>query len=83
MMNKKNMLVNQIIKDTYLEPRYISDCFAGSLFGVIGANGTVYPCEILDRPLGSLREYDYNFLKLWNSSDVIKTRKWIKDTKCN
>ena len=83
MMNKKNMLVNNIIKDTYLEPRYISDCFAGSLFGVIGANGTVYPCEILDRPLGSLREYNYDFLKLWNSSDVIKTRKWIKDTKCN
>jgi len=83
MMNKKNMLVNQIIKKTYMEPRYISDCFAGSLTGVIGADGTVYPCEILDRPLGSLREYDYDLLSLWNSPKVLEARKWIKDTKCN
>jgi MoaA/NifB/PqqE/SkfB family radical SAM enzyme len=83
MMNKKNMIVNQIIKETYLEPKYISDCFAGSLFGVIGADGTVFPCEILERPLGSLREYDYDFLALWNSSKVLETRKWVKDTKCN
>ena len=83
MMNKKNVIVNEIIKDTYLEPRYISDCFASSLFGVIGANGTVYPCEVLDKPLGSLREYGYDFLNLWNSPEVSKARKWIKETKCN
>ena len=83
MMNKKNMIVNQIIKETYLDPQYISDCFAGSLFGVIGADGTVHPCEVLDRPLGSLRQYDYDFLSLWNSSKVQETRKWIKETKCN
>ena len=83
MMNKKNMLVNQIIKETYLDPRYISDCFAGSLFGVIGADGTVYPCEILDRSLGSLRDFNYDLLELWNSPKVMETRKWIKDTKCN
>ena len=71
------------IASTYLVPKFISHCHAGSTFGVINADGKVYPCEILDKPLGSLRDYDLNFMKLWKDKAAKDTKKWIKDTKCN
>jgi radical SAM protein with 4Fe4S-binding SPASM domain len=82
-MNSKNIIVNKIFEKIYLNPQYVSHCPAGALFGVIGANGEVYPCEILDKPLGNLREYDLNFLKLWNNQATTNVKKFIKDTKCN
>lgn len=83
LMNKKNALMNEIIADTYIEPRYISPCHAGSLFGVISADGTVHACEILDKPIGRLRDYEMNFNKLWATAEAESLRKWIRDTKCN
>ena len=59
-------------------------CFAGRLFGIVSANGDVYPCEILeDKKIGNLRENNMNFKEIWNSQRNIQTRKFIKDTKCN
>lgn len=83
MMNKKNEIMYQNIISTYLEPRFISQCFAGSLFGIISADGKVYPCEILKDSIGDLRKYNMNFLNLWQDHLAKKTRKWIKDTECN
>ena len=83
MMNKKNSIVYDIIHETYMTPRYTTPCRAGSLFGIIEANGFVRPCEILDKPLGQLRDYKLNFLELWYNDEAQETRKWIKDTKCN
>ena len=37
----------------------------------------------MDKPLGSLRDYDLNFMKLWKDKAAKDTKKWIKDTKCN
>ena len=82
-MNKKNEIMYRNIISTYLEPRYISQCYAGSLFGVVSADGKVYPCEILKDSIGLLRDYDMNFLKLWSDKTALETKKWIKDTKCN
>ena len=83
LQNTKNSIMYENIISTYLEPKFISNCFAGSTFGVINADGRVYPCEILDKPLGALRDYDMNFMKLWNDKVAQQTKKWIKDTKCN
>ena len=84
LMNKKNVLVNRIIKDTYMEPRYVSPCHAGALFGVIGADGAVSPCEILeDRNFGNLRDYDMDFLKLWYDRPAQDAKKWIRESKCH
>jgi MoaA/NifB/PqqE/SkfB family radical SAM enzyme len=41
-------------------------CYAGTAGGVIYDEGTVSSCEILD-PIGNLRDYDWNFRKLWFS----------------
>lgn len=83
LMNKKNVIVNRIICDTYLEPRYISPCHAGSLFGVISANGDVRPCEILDQSFGNLKEYDFHFMNMWRSQKVKDLSSWIRKTKCH
>lgn len=81
--NAKNTIMYKNIISTYLKPKFISNCFAGSTFGVIYPDGKVYPCEVLDKPIGSLRDFDYNFLKLWRSNKALETKKWIKKTKCN
>ena len=67
-----------------MEPHYISPCHAGSLFGIITANGMVYPCEILeDKFLGDLRGVNMNFKKIWQNHLTSDVKKFIKKTKCN
>jgi hypothetical protein len=51
--------------------------------GVIYEKGDVYPCELLNRqPLGNVRNYDYDFRKLWASATTKKSAAWIKDSQC-
>ena len=67
----------------YLENSYLSPCHASSLFGVIGASGDVFPCEILeDKKIGNLRDYNMNFKELWKNDLNKKTKKWILESKC-
>jgi len=82
-LNAKNEISYAMTIDSYLQPKFFTHCVAGSIFGVIKSNGDVFPCEILDKCLGNIKEYDLDFMKLWNNEKSIKTRKWIKDTKCN
>lgn len=83
LMNRKNEMLYDIIVDTYLDPRFVSTCYAGSLFGVIDANGDVHPCEVLDRPLGNLRDHDMDFGDLWAADTARDTARWIKDSQCH
>lgn len=48
-------------------------CYAGTAGGVIYDEGTVSSCENLP-PIGNLRDYDWNFRKLWFSS-AMKARR--------
>ena len=81
-MNKKNQIVYDQIYKTSINNEFISNCHAGSLFGVIQANGDVSPCEILDEKFGNLRDFDYDFMKLWNKSSRQKFSEKIKKNKC-
>tara|TARA_B100000787_G_C16188621_1_gene296113 strand:- start:659 stop:1750 length:1092 start_codon:yes stop_codon:yes gene_type:complete len=83
MMNKKNEIMYDNIISTYLNPHFISTCYAGATFGVIGADGSVYPCEVLDKKIGNLRDHNMNFLELWSGKKARSTHNWIKETKCN
>ena len=67
----------------YLEPKYLSPCHAGGLFGIITANGMIYPCEILENKLlGSLRDNEMQFMKIWKNRTTKDTKKWIIESKC-
>ena len=81
---KKDRLLYKYVSKYYLKPFYQSPCPAGRLFGIIDAKVKVFACEILDNDcIGSLRENNMDFMKLWNDTKAKDTRKWIKDTKCN
>ena len=81
---KKDIISWEMVKKMYLQPKYISPCHAGGLFGIISADGLVYPCELLeDKLLGNLRDTDMQFMKIWQNENTKKTKKWIKDTECN
>ena len=82
-INKKNFMLYEIMKKQYLKPYFVSTCHAGSLFGIISADGTVHPCEILDKPLGNLKDFNYDFISLWHSKKTVKTKNWIKKTNCH
>ena len=82
--NEKDKISWDLIKQMYLEPKYISPCHAGSLFGIISASGLIYPCEILeDKVLGDLRKNYMNFMNIWRNESSSEAKKFIKDTKCN
>lgn len=83
LMNRKNEMLWEIVDDTYEDPRFVSPCRAGALFGVIDADATVHPCEVLDRPIGNLRDHDLDFSALWRAPTAAATRRWIVDSECN
>tara|TARA_Y100000816_G_scaffold292599_1_gene288953 strand:+ start:3977 stop:5077 length:1101 start_codon:yes stop_codon:yes gene_type:complete len=81
---KKDTISYELVKKMYLKPKFISTCHAGGLFGVITADGKVYPCEILEKKkMGDLRENDMNLIKIWKNNNSNEIKKFIKDTKCN
>jgi MoaA/NifB/PqqE/SkfB family radical SAM enzyme len=53
-------------------------CFAGTTGGVIYDEGTVSSCENLT-PVGNLRDYGWDFWKLWNSPELKARRAHVKD----
>lgn len=63
-----------------IPPNY--HCMAGRIFNVITENGDVYPCEMLNRKMGNLREYDMNFRKLWENPAAKDIRRYIDTRKC-
>ena len=71
-------LTMQMVK----EKRFQIPCYAGNLTGVIRSNGDVYPCELLDRKIGNLREYNYDLKLLWKSEKAKKIRREIRESRC-
>jgi radical SAM protein with 4Fe4S-binding SPASM domain len=82
--NKKDEISWELVKKMYLKPHYISPCYAGGLFGIITASGSIYPCEILKYKLmGNLRENNMDFMKIWNNKKTKDAKNFIKKTNCN
>jgi radical SAM protein with 4Fe4S-binding SPASM domain len=82
LLNVKDFLLRDLIIDIHKQGRYMVPCTAGTLTAVIYPEGEVYPCELLDTPLGSLRDSDYNFRKIWFGTNAQKIRDKIKREKC-
>ncbi len=60
----------------------ILPCKAVNKFIVVNEVGVVYPCEILDKPLGNLREFEYSLPALLKSDNSLEIKKWIQKTHC-
>jgi MoaA/NifB/PqqE/SkfB family radical SAM enzyme len=66
------------------EKRQVIPCLGGISNAHINYNGQVWPCAVLayDQPMGSLRDFDYDFLRLWQSHQAQQVRQYIKDGNC-
>ena len=71
-----------MIAKTFKENRRQVKCHTGKLSFVLRSTGQVFPCELLNKPMGNIREVNYDFRKIWYSEKSDEIRRWISDTKC-
>ncbi len=66
------------------EKRQVIPCYGGISNAHINYDGALWPCCVLgySKEMGSLRDNDYDFQKVWNSSEARSVRKYIKDGNC-
>jgi MoaA/NifB/PqqE/SkfB family radical SAM enzyme len=57
-------------------------CLAGRVFGVITETGDVYPCEMLDRTFGNLRDVDMDYMRLWRGEEARRVVEYIDRREC-
>lgn len=72
----------QLVKEYLKKEMQPIPCFAGVASAQISADGEVWPCCIRADVLGSLREKDYDFMKIWFSKKAKEVRKSIKNKEC-
>jgi len=77
----KSRLVHKKIIDV-LDGKKSFDCLAGEKIAVLYPNGNVNLCELLNYEIGNLKDYSYNFEKLWKSRKRAELRKKIKNCQC-
>jgi len=71
------------VKYSLLNGREVFSCRAGTVSAYIDASGTIWPCCRMKRlPLGSLRDYDYDFRKAWRSGSAVSARRAVRQTRC-
>jgi MoaA/NifB/PqqE/SkfB family radical SAM enzyme len=64
------------------ENRFQIPCYAANLMGVIRSNGDVMACELRDDKLGNIRDFHYDFRKLWLSERAKAISSDIVDNRC-
>lgn len=82
LVNAKSVLMRRLVEDTVADG-YQTPCYAGRLLGVVYANGDVYPCEMLDTPMGNLRDTDMSMPQVWSSESATGIRDGIWETNCH
>ncbi len=82
LIRKKESLQKEIISTVFSENRYVIPCLAGRISCVMTETGDLYPCEILNKKIGNIRDARYDFNKLWYSDIADEIRRFIKDTRC-
>ncbi len=80
--SKQRHLRYNLILKILKKNNYITPCYALQLDAVMYENGDIFPCELLNIKIGNMRDFNYDFKKLWYSIKAKKIRKYIKKTKC-
>ena len=77
-----NLETHAVIKEVVKQKKFQIPCYAGTLNAVLYPNGDVFPCEILNKKIGNIRDFGYDFKKLWFSNQAKLIREYIKKSKC-
>lgn len=82
---------NQAVEKLYLKKivpylnnpkKQIIPCVALELTAALDSDGRVYPCSVWRKSLGNLRDYNYDIMRMWNSTKAKKNRELIRKSKC-
>jgi len=72
----------ELVKRVLSQQRAQIPCYAGILSCQIAPQGDVWPCCITAEVMGNLRDYDYNFRRLWFSPKAQEIRRKIRTRRC-
>lgn len=75
-------LSREYLVETVYHNRFLSPCTAGRKLMVINERGEVFPCEILGKSFGNLKDYDYNIRKITLTEKYRTIMRQIKDSRC-
>jgi radical SAM protein with 4Fe4S-binding SPASM domain len=78
----QDILQRRLIHRTTVHNRASIPCYAGRLNLVLTETGNVYPCELLEGPLGNVREADYDMENVINSQRARSIIRSIREEKC-
>lgn len=73
----------EIVEKTYREHRGVLPCYGGTLTAILYETGDVYPCEMLSKRMGNIREHGYDFKHLWYSETAKGVRSYVDAAKCH
>ena len=71
-----------LIEKTIICARQIVPCFSGIASAYILPDGKIWACCNNEWLMGNLKEYDFDFRKLWGQKSAENMRKRIKRNKC-
>jgi MoaA/NifB/PqqE/SkfB family radical SAM enzyme len=91
-INKINILRNKKLKDrgTFFienmiqhekEKKQVVPCYSGSNSFFLDPYGNIFPCLMIDKPQGNIKQDPFD--KLWGSDDFKNIRKHINSNKCS
>jgi len=65
--------------------RQVIPCYAGISNVHMTPYGDIWACCTLgyDKPMGNLRDYNYDFMALWKSSEAQNVRAYIREGRCH
>ena len=81
MASKKSTIIF-VMQKIISKKQQVIPCYAGFASAQIAPDGDVWACCINANPLGNLRNVDYDFNKVWFSSDAYQERRKIKAKEC-
>jgi radical SAM protein with 4Fe4S-binding SPASM domain len=72
----------QNLMRTVFDDEFVTPCVAGRKLVIVSETGDVYPCEILGKKMGNLRDFDFDLHAALRTHESKELVKWIVDTKC-
>ncbi len=78
----QDIIQRNLIHRTILERKRLLECYAGKLNVVLTETGELFPCEILTKSFGNIREHDFDIGKALGTDKAKAITKSIEDRKC-
>lgn len=71
-----------LVKEIFKKRTQVIPCYAAINECQISPAGEVWNCSLMGRPMGDLRQNNYDFRKIWKSEKAKNVRRSIKNKEC-